>query len=409
MKKITIILILFFIMKQAIPQLRTFTTREISPEKEIKTSAISSYQQNQASTSMNIPGDFNEATPIQSALLNNNNQAYLYPVVADVGKDSEYSRYFFSDFDGDGKDELIWMESFYKYAVVFNRNISNINEIYSQRFNLIGEFSPDERFIFGRFSPNAGKNILVYNSQNNSFFSHQSNQSNPFTFVKPYQIISNWSSSREFYSGDFNGDGYTDLLTWDRTSNQWQVALYSSQNSPGYLIPGGIWLKNWAQSSQMRCLVGDYNGDKKDDIALLHEPSGEWWVALSTGSSFQASSGYKNNVWLKPWPAWPVGQQYHLYALDMNKDGLCDLLYYNEKERSFQAILSNGRYFDYQMKKEILDNSISNISQILVGKFEGNAIIAGIHLIENNNLNLSSFSPSRLKKTISLYITNYKR
>jgi hypothetical protein len=182
------------------------------------------------------------------------------------------------------------------------------------------------------------------------------------------------------------------------------VALHTkntaSLNGPASLQPAGIWLSGWAQTAEMNIVAGDFNGDKKDDIAVVHQPTGEWWVALSNGTSFQPSTGYRSGVWLKPWA---VGTHHSIAAIDVNNDGKCDLIEYDYNEKSFQSVLSNGQYFDYSFKKEFIGGTIPAPVQIAIGKFDGNCIIAIAHVLPPDTQNLYA------RRAMSIYLTNYKR
>ena len=84
-------------------------------------------------------------------------------------------------------------------------------------------------------------------------------------------------------SGDFNGDGYTDLAHVSPTDNHWHVAL----NSPSAFGQEQTWLSS-SQPQETVALVGDVQADGKADLILWNSSSGLWQVATSTGSSFEA-------------------------------------------------------------------------------------------------------------------------
>lgn len=383
-----------------VAQIRTLSTREISQDREIKTTTNNlptNYQQQIQVT----PGLFMENTPMIAAPNNSNNMAYYYPKTIDLLTESPDARYIFSDINGDGNDELLSVGSRIKNTIILGRKSDNTIGR-AATYQLPDEFRPHNRLFFGRFTESAGRNIIIYYPDTYYFFAYQVNSTSQWVLDRPYHILTNWTAQHDIYSGDFNGDGFSDLLIWEKGANQWHVALYERKkitSNVGTMAANGVWLKSWAQSADMQCVIGDFNGDKKDDIALVHQPTGEWWVALSNGTSFQPSQGYKSNIWLKPWC---IGTHFQFTGIDANNDGLCDIVCYDPRERSFQAVLSNGQYFDYFMKKEYIDPAIQKPLQVIVGKFAGNPLISIIHEVSDKTAAMP-------RNMASLYYTNYKR
>jgi hypothetical protein len=262
----------------------------------------------------------------------------------------------------------------------------------------------NDDIYFGEFSPENGSTFLINDKRSNQFWHYQHNSTNYMVFERPYAMLSNWVVAGKYLTGDFNGDGKKDLLAWDQNKNEFHVALHAKNQlaarGSASLQPAGVWLAGWAQTADMNIVTGDFNGDKKDDIAVVHQPTGEWWVALSNGTAFQPSTGYMHSVWLKPWA---VGTNYKIFAFDVNNDGKCDLVAYNNYEKSFQSVLSNGQYFDYFFKKEFITGTIAAPEQVVFGKFEGNCMIAVAHVLPPDAANAYA------RRVMSIYLTNYKR
>jgi hypothetical protein len=95
----------------------------------------------------------------------------------------------------------------------------------------------------------------------------------------------NWStnmsfcnrSNDELYVGDFNGDGKADLLCHDPTTGHLAIDF---ADSGGYF--GGLdWQRNadWCISSS-RMSVGDFNGDGRDDILCHIESAGTYTLEI---------------------------------------------------------------------------------------------------------------------------------
>ena len=132
--------------------------------------------------------------------------------------------------------------------------------------------------------------------------------------------VSNWGglyvadplyASSYCFTGDLNGDGKTDILCPSGT-RKWEVGLSN----------GNSWkMETWDGAGVIglpsrACMTGDINGDGKTDIWCEGAP-GQWEVSLSTGNSFSTKT------WMGPAPVFPVGNQ--CMSGDLNGDGKTDM------------------------------------------------------------------------------------
>ena len=144
--------------------------------------------------------------------------------------------------------------------------------------------------------------------------------------------------------GDFNGDGKDDVVVWDKYAGDWQVALSDGT----YLVPSVgrgdySWLRPWAIGTDWEPFVGDFNGDGLDDIVVWNVQTGDWQVALSSGTEFVPSSGRGDYSWLRPWA---IGKdEWSVVVADVNGDGRTDLVVRNVPTGNWQVGLSDGTQF----------------------------------------------------------------
>ncbi|MBD0418218.1 VCBS repeat-containing protein, partial [Streptomyces sp. TRM S81-3] len=84
-------------------------------------------------------------------------------------------------------------------------------------------------------------------------------------------------------SGDFNGDGKDDVVTFAHGP---EADVYVSLSNGDGFGPATVWHDFFAQRHETPA-VGDVNGDGKDDIVTFtHDADAKVYVALSTGSGF---------------------------------------------------------------------------------------------------------------------------
>ena len=144
----------------------------------------------------------------------------------------------------------------------------------------------------------------------------------------PWGWLSN-PSQREWLSGDFNGDGQTDIVyLWD--NNGYVEAYTAFAKGDGSFTVNGSSLafgsETWgwiSDPSVHQWFASDFNGDGKTDLAYLWDNNGyvEVYTAFSNGAgSFSTASAAPGWAWLDP---------SNRYWLDgsFNGDGKTDLAY----------------------------------------------------------------------------------
>jgi hypothetical protein len=121
-------------------------------------------------------------------------------------------------------------------------------------------------------------------------------------------------STNQFVA-DVNGDHMADVVTFTASTGDWYV---DTSSGSGFWGPPQQWIAGHGVGSTTQ-LVGDFNGDGRADAAVYFASNGNWYVGLSSGSSFNypgqwsAAQGTNSLVQL-------VG--------DVNGDGRADIAYY---------------------------------------------------------------------------------
>ena len=107
-------------------------------------------------------------------------------------------------------------------------------------------------------------------------------------------------------TGDFNGDGRTDVALVNRKAG-WTKMPVAFANGDGTwrVISGSIdSFASWATTSGVQVLTGDFNGDKRTDVALLNQAAGwttmpvafarsdDTWQVINSVSNIGAFAGF---------------------------------------------------------------------------------------------------------------------
>jgi hypothetical protein len=119
-------------------------------------------------------------------------------------------------------------------------------------------------------------------------------------------------------TGDFNGDGRTDIARTEPGWTKWDVSL-----STGNGFVTRSWTTSTAHSDTYRVVVGDFDGDGRADIARAALGSSSVAILHSTGDGFQETS-WPTGVFRAP-PAGGTAKDVAILVGDFNGDGLSDI------------------------------------------------------------------------------------
>jgi len=155
--------------------------------------------------------------------------------------------------------------------------------------------------------------MRIYKSQNDG-----ASFANP-TIIPPYTNFSKINTNGNFFfSGDFNGDGVSDMLTMlgYNTSSTYGVHMYLGNISSGFGTVGitgtfNFDISSWATVDRVQIL--DFNGDDKSDIMLIKDGNCEIFTLDGYVARRLYFSGYPTK--------WHL-----LFFGDFNGDGKTDIL-----------------------------------------------------------------------------------
>ncbi|MFT3848681.1 MAG: FG-GAP-like repeat-containing protein [Propionivibrio sp.] len=159
----------------------------------------------------------------------------------------------------------------------------------------------------------------------------------------------NGGTASSTLTGDFNGDGKTDMMVSVGGGN-WNVCL-----STGSGFSCATWYSNNGGTASST-LTGDFNGDGKTDM-MVSVGGGNWNVCLSTGSGFSCSTWYSNNG----------GTASSTLTGDFNGDGKTDMMV-SIGGGNWNVCLSTGSGFSCSTW---YSNNGGTASSTLTGDFNG--------------------------------------
>ncbi|MDD5449561.1 MAG: toxin TcdB middle/N-terminal domain-containing protein [Candidatus Omnitrophica bacterium] len=288
--------------------------------------------------------------------------------------DTDKIRPIEGDFNGDGfTDTGIYNKATGEWKVSLSLGGNFIDRtIWLSGF---GDSAADWTNIGGDFNGDGKTDVGIYNKDNGEF---QIAASDGAKFVSQGKAatIYDGTSSTVPLSGDFNGDGLTDIGTYNYRGGVIKIAL----SKGGTFAYASVWMDSISTPDERIPILGDFNGDGLTDLGLFKKSSGEIAVALSYGKKFTSQS-----TWLSGFAS-----NKDLLAADFNNDGLTDLGYKDNSSGNWYAAFSTGLAF--QNEVEWYSNFGSGSDNIaLTGDFNGDGV-TDIATFNKNNSGLAQWN-----------------
>lgn len=194
----------------------------------------------------------------------------------------EYNGIFVGDFLGCGKSDILIIYNTYEGS--FYRLLSFENDDIISEAKISTDFV--EKKNIGDFNGDGKMDMLITNDDISTIYTINRDSNSNYIFEKIYE--SGFPTKHhEIFTGDFNGDGKTDLLTWVQdASPRWQISISKSDgfyydqfyisndngfptSDPGKQVVEYNENDNW--DVDYRLNIGDVNGDGKSDVVFVRD------------------------------------------------------------------------------------------------------------------------------------------
>jgi hypothetical protein len=241
-----------------------------------------------------------------------------------VGTDIDPISMTTADVNGDGKMDLISLNSTFHTLTVATNNGSG-GFATEQTVSSGGSNPSPQNVVAADMNGDGYVDLITANQGANSLSVLTNNGAGVFTL---WQIINVVSGANPSYvvAADVNGDGKMDLICANRSLNSVSVLL--NNGSGGFSVSQTISVG----SSPRGLVAADLNGDGKIDLATANFSGNSLTVLLNNGSgSFTASQTIGTGN----------GPQ-SVTALDINDDGKMDLVSANSGPNTLSVFVNNG-------------------------------------------------------------------
>ena len=276
-----------------------------------------------------------------------------------VMKDDRYEPLLSGDFNGDGKDDLCQIvntgynqmsmmvqlsngSSFGSWQTWISSSMFDTSSILGR--TAVGDFNGDGKddVAFMYYYPDHSTKIFVELSTGSSFYGYVWKKWDPNMFQAD-------KVTDRFTAGDFNGDGKDDLaVMYDYGKGNPKIFVYLSTGGGFQDYTWKSWIENTYDPKKIagRFTAGDVNGDGKDDLIAMYDYGNSKSKVISYISN---GSSFKDYFW-KEFTAFDANAVTNRFAApDVNGDGKADMatmFYYSDHRTNIFVYNSTGSGFD---------------------------------------------------------------
>lgn len=152
-----------------------------------------------------------------------------------------------------------------------------------------------------------------------------------------------WEAARSTpMMGDYNGDGRDDIIIFYDYGSSTSAVWVMQNNGSGFDNPVLLWMSghgDW-EAARSKPMIGDYNGDSKDDIVIFYDygnATSAVWTMLNSGNPAPNTFNSPALGWMSGRGDWEAARSRPMIS-DYNADGKDDVLIFYDYGGSTSAV-----------------------------------------------------------------------
>jgi hypothetical protein len=302
-----------------------------------------------------------------------------------------------ADFNGDGNVDIVVPDFDFSFAYLQGYGDGTFRGAQDFFSPVPQGFSAGATAIAtGDFNGDGYPDLVIgnygYNPPNGSGIGITVFLSNPDGSLQPGINLGKGGSYEGVAVADFNGDGYLDIAAVNESSNGVQIYL---GNGKGTFITGNF--VSTGSSNAFKLIAGDFNGDGHPDLAVVNTGSNNVSVLLNDGTAnFATAAIYSTN-----------GTGTGIAAADVNGDGILDLVVPQSNQGVDVLLGSSTGTFQTAKTSTFAFNNLGNLA---LGDLNGDgkldiAVTVADHLTPNEGLAVAQGNGDGTFKTPVLFAT----
>ncbi|NPU84133.1 MAG: hypothetical protein HPY65_06565 [Syntrophaceae bacterium] len=271
-------------------------------------------------------------------------------------------KFVIGDFNGDNLTDYMWLHTYLDERVVYLRqgNGSFNSGTYSSGG---GVYRSGWKFVTGDFDGDGRTDYMILSINTNERFVYRSNGAGNFLSAVrtagdvSYNLYATWNLT----TGDFNGDGKTDIMWINPTNNKRTVYLSAGNGQ----FNAGLTSGENVNYSAYQFTTGDFNGDGRTDYMWVDMYQNKRAVYISSGTggfSAPVSTNDGRNYSLTTW---------NVTTGDFNGDGKTDYMWVRGDYNQCAVYLGLGNGGFAPVVLNTLGSTYSNVWQLHAGDFNG--------------------------------------